>query len=172
MLVSPWPRGVQVMERLLSEHSAVGEVLGEKACHKPFEEHGHVPNFQRRVRDGENRRGRPANLQTEDSTAATHRPGKTEKGDNGQGRLFNKAYLKFVEHFGLKPRTIGIGKKALEERVPFDCKKRTYGDGHTMVWEMGQHNSGFYLFQRATTGMTQLRLEKRRAPLEALLESR
>lgn len=46
----------------------------------------------------------PAWHQTDNSTAATHdlRTGK---------RGFNAEYLDFVEHFGMKPRTTGIGEK-------------------------------------------------------------
>lgn len=41
--------------------------------------------------------------QTDNSTAATHEI-------SGGGRGFNKEYVAFLEHFGMKPRTIGVGK--------------------------------------------------------------
>ncbi len=45
----------------------------------------------------------PVWLQTDNSTAATH--------DVPSGRrTFNTDYVSLVEHFGLKPRTIGVGK--------------------------------------------------------------
>lgn len=45
----------------------------------------------------------PDFLQTDNTTAATH--------DLGSGkRTFNKNYKDFVSHFGMKPRTIGVGK--------------------------------------------------------------
>jgi len=45
----------------------------------------------------------PGYLQTDNSTAATH--------DLGSGkRAFNEEYERFVEHFGMKPRTIAVGK--------------------------------------------------------------
>ena len=45
----------------------------------------------------------PEYLQTDNSTAATH--------DLGSGkRAFNEEYKRFVEHFGMKPRTIAVGK--------------------------------------------------------------
>jgi transposase len=48
--------------------------------------------------------GVPEYSQTDNSTAATHdlRSGK---------RAFNAQYLAFVNHYGMKPRTIGIGEK-------------------------------------------------------------
>ena len=46
----------------------------------------------------------PAFLQTDNSTAATH---KLSSGKRG----FNDDYMKLVAHFGLTPRTTGVGKK-------------------------------------------------------------
>jgi hypothetical protein len=46
--------------------------------------------------------------QTDHSTAATHRIGAELPADE-RGRTFNAEYLSFVDHFGMKPRTIGIG---------------------------------------------------------------
>ena len=55
--------------------------------------------------------------QTDNSTAATH-AARAEDGSflprkEGlqKGRLFNEHYLALMDHFGLKPRTTGIGKK-------------------------------------------------------------
>lgn len=48
----------------------------------------------------------PEYHQTDHSTAATHRDMGTAK-----GRRFNARYLAVCDHFGLKPRTTGIGKK-------------------------------------------------------------
>jgi len=45
--------------------------------------------------------------QTDHSTAATHRLGF----GSGEERGFNEEYERFCEHFGLKPRTTGVGKK-------------------------------------------------------------
>ena len=55
--------------------------------------------------------------QTDNSTAATHRA----RGEDGSfigwdegaraGRRFNEHYLALMRHFGLKPRTTGVGKK-------------------------------------------------------------
>ena len=44
----------------------------------------------------------PKFSQTDNSTAATH--------GVGEGRKFNEDYVAVMNHFGLKPRTIGIGK--------------------------------------------------------------
>lgn len=62
---------------------------------------GHVPEFH----------------QTDNSTAATH-GARAEDGsfvgwDEGsrEGRRFNEHYLAVMRHFGLKPRTTGVGKK-------------------------------------------------------------
>lgn len=46
----------------------------------------------------------PKWLQTDNSTAATHELATGKRG-------FNEDYVDLVEHFGMKPRTIGIGKK-------------------------------------------------------------
>jgi transposase InsO family protein len=46
----------------------------------------------------------PEYHQTDNSTAATHR---LETGK----RAFNQAYLEFMAHYGMKPRTIAVGKK-------------------------------------------------------------
>jgi len=48
----------------------------------------------------------PQYHQTDHSTAATHR----EMG-SANGRRFNERYLAICAHFGMKPRTTGIGKK-------------------------------------------------------------
>lgn len=45
----------------------------------------------------------PKNSQTDNSTAATHKVGEGKRG-------FNEDYERFVEHFGMEPRTIAIGK--------------------------------------------------------------
>ena len=62
---------------------------------------GHVPEFH----------------QTDNSTAATH-GARSEEGNfvgweegSREGRLFNEHYLSVMRHFGLKPRTTGVGKK-------------------------------------------------------------
>lgn len=44
---------------------------------------------------------------TDNSTAATHRPGADE--EEGPRRRFNENYLKLMEHFGMEPRTIQVG---------------------------------------------------------------
>lgn len=49
----------------------------------------------------------PAFHQTDHSTAATHRLGAIE----GAGRGFNEEYERFCAHFGMTPRTTGVGKK-------------------------------------------------------------
>jgi hypothetical protein len=48
---------------------------------------------------------RPAFHQTDNSTAATH-----EIGISVDGREFNADYVEIVRHFGMKPRTIAVGK--------------------------------------------------------------
>lgn len=48
----------------------------------------------------------PGYHQTDHSTAATHRLG---GGEGGRG--FNEEYERFCLHFGMKPRTTGVGKK-------------------------------------------------------------
>lgn len=62
---------------------------------------------------------RPEFLQTDNSTAATHScrredgafaPWK-EDGKPASKRRFNERYIEFVRHFGLKPRTTGVGEK-------------------------------------------------------------
>lgn len=52
---------------------------------------------------------RPEWHQTDNSTAATHKPG-TGEGD-GEDRKFNEEYLALMRHLGMKPRTITVGKK-------------------------------------------------------------
>ncbi len=59
----------------------------------------------------------PEYHQTDNSTAATHRK-RDEEGrfvgwEEGtrRGRRFNKRYVDLMKHFGMKPRTTGIGKK-------------------------------------------------------------
>jgi hypothetical protein len=50
--------------------------------------------------------------QTDNSTAATHRVPKAERERlPGQKRPFNDEYLAMMRHFGMTPRTTGIGKK-------------------------------------------------------------
>ena len=51
--------------------------------------------------------------QTDNSTAATHRipDGKTAVADGGGRRPFNDDYLAIMRHFGMTPRTTGIGEK-------------------------------------------------------------
>ena len=48
----------------------------------------------------------PSHHQTDHSTAATHR----DLGASG-GRDFNREYVAFCEHFGMKPRTTAVGAK-------------------------------------------------------------
>ena len=45
--------------------------------------------------------------QTDNSTAATHKPGASE----GEDRKFNAEYVALMRHLGMKPRTIAVGKK-------------------------------------------------------------
>jgi len=54
----------------------------------------------------------PEYLQTDQTTAATHRPemGQTKKEATSAKRPFNAEYEELVKHFGIKPRTIGVGK--------------------------------------------------------------
>jgi len=47
--------------------------------------------------------------QTDNSTAATHVPGAEQK-ENGEKRVFSKAYVELMDHFGMKPETIHIGQ--------------------------------------------------------------
>jgi hypothetical protein len=50
--------------------------------------------------------------QTDNSTAATHRIPKAQREQfPGQKRPFNAEYLALMRHFGMTPRTTGIGKK-------------------------------------------------------------
>lgn len=64
-----------------------------------------LPALKRGVQAALLRLGRlPEYHQTDNSTAATHR---LETGK----RAFNDDYLEFMGHYGLKPRTIAIGKK-------------------------------------------------------------
>ncbi len=49
----------------------------------------------------------PHEIWTDNSTSATHRP---LAGDDGGRRRFNERYLDMVEHFGMEPRTIAVGK--------------------------------------------------------------
>lgn len=64
-----------------------------------------MAGLKRGVQTGLFRLGRvPQWHQTDNSTAATHNI------PSGK-RDFNPEYVDFVEHFGMKPRTIGIGKK-------------------------------------------------------------
>jgi len=54
-------------------------------------------------------------LQMDNSSAATHRPGADEQLESDeegrkQRRPFNQEFEDFVRHFGMKPRTIAIGK--------------------------------------------------------------
>jgi hypothetical protein len=54
----------------------------------------------------------PEWLQTDNSTAATHRIPDCKKaaGDSGK-RPFNEAYLAIMRHFGMRPRTTEVGEK-------------------------------------------------------------
>lgn len=64
-----------------------------------------IPALKQGVQAALHRLGRvPEYHQTDNSTAATHR---LETGK----RAFNKDYLAFMEHYGMKPRTIAIGEK-------------------------------------------------------------
>jgi len=45
-------------------------------------------------------------VQTDNSTAATHRIGETDR-----KRPFNQEYVDLMDHLGMKPRTIAVGKK-------------------------------------------------------------
>ncbi len=62
---------------------------------------------------------RPQFLQTDNSTAATHSSRREdgcfttwkEDGQPTSKRRFNERYIEFVRHFGLKPRTTGVGEK-------------------------------------------------------------
>jgi len=54
-------------------------------------------------------------LQSDNTTAATHRPGADEQVETGEDgrqrrRPFNEEYEDLVRHFGMKPRTIAVGK--------------------------------------------------------------
>ena len=54
----------------------------------------------------------PTIHQTDNSTAATHRISKSEREAlPGKKRPFNKDYLALMRHFGMTPRTTGVGKK-------------------------------------------------------------
>lgn len=66
-----------------------------------------IPALKRGVQTSLFRLGKvPKRHQTDHSTAATHRDlGSTT------GRSFNAEYLAFCAHFGLEPRTTGVGKK-------------------------------------------------------------
>jgi hypothetical protein len=62
--------------------------------------------IKRGVQEALFRLGRtPEYHQTDNSTAATHRPG-----DTGP-RIFNREYQSLMDHLGMKPRTTGIGEK-------------------------------------------------------------
>lgn len=51
--------------------------------------------------------------QTDNSTAATHQIGASKRSaaDHGGARTFNDDYLAIMRHFGMQPRTTGIGEK-------------------------------------------------------------
>lgn len=54
----------------------------------------------------------PQYHQTDNSTGATHKISEMDKATfPGKTRVFNKDYLALVEHFGMTPRTTGIGEK-------------------------------------------------------------
>jgi hypothetical protein len=54
----------------------------------------------------------PAEHQTDNSTAATHRiPDGKKKEETGRSRPFNAEYLAVMRHFGMKPRTTAVGAK-------------------------------------------------------------
>lgn len=66
-----------------------------------------MPALKRGVQAALFRLGRvPTHHQTDHSTAATHRELGTSK-----KRRFNDEYVAFCNHFSLKPRTTGVGKK-------------------------------------------------------------
>lgn len=90
--------------------------------------------------------------QIDHSTAATHR------GPDGGKREFNVGYLAMTEHFGLKPRTIGIGEKqqngdveashrVLKRRLAQHLLLRGYKDFDSVdsyeswVWEKLDHGN-------------------------------
>jgi len=54
----------------------------------------------------------PKFLQTDNSTAATHQLSAKDKEETegNRERGFNEEYVRMIEHLGMKPRTIGIGK--------------------------------------------------------------
>jgi hypothetical protein len=54
---------------------------------------------------------RPEFVQTDNSTAATHRPAAGADEPAGNKRKFNDEYVAMTAHFGLTPRTIEVGEK-------------------------------------------------------------
>ena len=65
-----------------------------------------LPALRKGVQSAVFRLGRvPTWLQTDNSTAATHRIGPAGSGERG----FNRAYEEMVTHLGMKPRTIAVG---------------------------------------------------------------
>jgi len=60
------------------------------------------------IQDALFRLGRvPKQIWTDNSTSATHNPAVD---DNGQKRPFNASYVDLVNHFGMQPHTIAVGK--------------------------------------------------------------
>jgi len=47
--------------------------------------------------------------QTDNSTAATHKPGRAEQAKKGNKREFNDEYLQLMAHFKMEPQTIHLG---------------------------------------------------------------
>lgn len=79
-----------------------------------------MPALKRGVQTALFRLGRvPERHQTDHSTAATHQDLGSSK-----GRSFNLEYLAFCEHFGLEPRTIGVGRK--EQNGDVESLHRAY----------------------------------------------
>lgn len=77
-----------------------------------------MPALKRGVQTALVRLGRaPQWHQTDHSTAATHRLGRegaaaaTIAPGSAETRGFNEEYLRFCAHYGLRPRTTGVGKK-------------------------------------------------------------
>ena len=52
----------------------------------------------------------PKYCQSDNSSAATHELAREEKRGGGRKRGFNNGYEEFVRHFGMEPRTIGVGQ--------------------------------------------------------------
>ncbi len=79
-----------------------------------------MPALKRGVQTALFRLGKvPERHQTDHSTAATHQDLGSTK-----GRAFNAEYLSLCEHFGLEPRTTGVGKK--EQNGDVESLHRAY----------------------------------------------